>query len=322
MQTEVATSDVIDNRTEAIDGVLIPQENQQALSQHLADNDCEFTNDNAIVFDWLDGKAKTTQASYFSILQTFANFTGNLPIAQWTKQLINLWLNSRKKLGDQTSTLNKKLSCIRSLLGHCVREGYLEKNVAINIPTIKPDKDNKEQQTLEAIERYISPDDVKKMLSVTTKKRDHLAIKLAYQLALRVHEVSNIHWNDLTYKDDGYYRLKVIGKGGKVDFLTVDEGMINELRELNSDGYIFQSQKGNKLSRPQLHRIVKRAVNQAKLDPRISFHWLRHARISHLANNSQFTLEQVRKFARHSSLTITSAYVHCEDEITSDSLVL
>jgi integrase/recombinase XerD len=298
------------------------QENRQSLAHNLHDNGCEFTSDQAIVYDWLSGKAKTTQEVYFSILQTFSQFNGHVPIKQWTKQSINLWLNCRKKLGDQVSTLNKKLCCLRSLLGHCVREGYVAKNVAINIPAFKPDKENKDRQTLEAIERYISPTDVKKMLAATTNQRDRLALKVAYQLALRVHEVSNIHWNDFSEQSHGYYRLKVIGKNGKIDFLRIDEELVNQMRALNSEGYVFRSRKGNKLSRPQLHRIVKRAVEKANLDPRISFHWLRHARISHLANDSQFTLEQVRKFARHTNLTITSTYVHCEDEITSDSLAL
>lgn len=39
-------------------------------------------------------------------------------------------------------------------------------------------------------------------------------------------------------------------------------------------------------------------------------HSLRHTAISHLANNPQVPLTWTQRFARHSSLNITQAYIH------------
>jgi integrase/recombinase XerD len=112
-----------------------------------------------------------------------------------------------------------------------------------------------------------------------------------------------------------------VGKNSKVAFLPLDPTTYNELLELGTDGYLFVSQKGSKLSRSQFHRIVKRYAQRAGLDPNISAHWLRHQRASDLANSGQFTISQVQKFMRHSNVQTTSGYIHVVDEIGSDALL-
>ncbi len=43
--------------------------------------------------------------------------------------------------------------------------------------------------------------------------------------------------------------------------------------------------RGNRLDRHQLHRIIKAAANRAGINPHVSTHWLRHAHACHSLEN-------------------------------------
>lgn len=290
-------------------------------NQWLEDDRCEFKNDVEIIADFLYAKAKTTAKSYYSILKQLSEFSNGLQINQWNKKLILAFLE-KCKATQKVATVNKKVSCIRSFLSHCVREGYLDKNVAINITKVKEDKDNVGKQSLASTERIIGSDKVWELINAPSNQRDHLLLKVAYLLGLRAHEVIKLHWDDITPSGNGY-KVKVIGKNNKLDFLPIHADLINELKSINQDGYIFKSRKGDNhpISKVQLHRVLKTAALEAGLDVKISTHWLRHQRCSDLVNSGKYTLSQVQKFMRHSSPTITATYIHVKDEIGSDALL-
>jgi integrase len=138
---------------------------------------------------------------------------------------------------------------------------------------------------------------------------------------LRAHEAVKLHWNDITPSGNGY-KIRIIGKNNQLAFLPIDRDLINELREISTEGYIFQSRKGKeKLSTVSLHRITKAAAIAAGLSPQTSANWLRHQRCSDLANSGKYTLSQVQKFMRHNSPNATATYIHIDEEIGSNALL-
>jgi len=284
----------------------------------LDNQQCEFTSDQEIVGDWLLSKAESTRKTYFSAIKQLIGYLG--PITNWTKRGIQSWIESMKQCDQlKVATINKKLAAVRSLLTHCVAEGYLGYSVASNIKKIKQDKEDKANQSQSHTERIIGSDEVWKLIAAGNTLRDRLALKTCYLLGLRAHELSNLHWSDFS-RDGNRYKVRIIGKNHKEAYLPVDNELIHELRQLGTSGYIFQSRLGNKISRTQLHYIVKKAASNAALDGKISLHWLRHQRCSDLVNSGKFTLSQVQRFMRHSSPTITDSYIHLEDEISSNEL--
>ena len=307
--------------SEVIEGIL---ENQNSLSQRQAelfqDDNCEFATDEEVIADWLQSKSEKTAKTYWSVVRQFHTFSGKAAIGLWTKKLILAYIESRKKK-DKIATVNKKLTTLRSLLSHCVKEGYLIRNVASNISTVKEDKSDITKQSLTATERIIGSEEVWKLINAAKEGRDRLLLKTTYLLGLRAHEAVKIHWNDITPSGKGY-KVRIIGKNNKLAFLPIDKQLLSELRELSTEGYIFQSRKGKgKLSTVHLHRIIKEAAIKAGLSSQISAHWLRHQRCSDLVNSGQFTLSQVQKFMRHSSPNTTAGYVHITEEISSNALL-
>jgi integrase/recombinase XerD len=309
---------------EIIEGIIEGEENQNSLSQRQADlfqeDGCEFSSDEEIIADWLQSKSAKTAKTYWSVIKQFSDFCGNAAIARWTKKLILAYLDSLKGI-NKTATINKKLTTIRSLLNHCVKESYLSRNVATTISTVRQNKEDLTKQSLTSTERIIGSSEVWELINCAKEGRDRLLLKTCYLLGLRAHEVVKIHWNDITPSGKGY-KIRIIGKNNKLAFLPIDRDLINELKQISTSGYIFQSRKGKgKLSTVSLHRIVKESAIAAGLSSQISAHWLRHQRCSDLVNSGKFTLSQVQQFMRHSSPTITSTYIHIDNEIGSNALL-
>lgn len=290
--------------------------NQKPASQH-----CEFLNDQSLIYDWLSEKSQNTAKAYFTTLKQVYGFCGGLPLAQWSKLILKGFLNSLVEKGQKISTINRKLAAVKSLLAHAVREGYLSLSVATHIKRLKPRHTNVEANTQEVTERVIGHEgEVWRLINSTNNRRDYLLLKITYLLGLRAFEVAKLHWDDVTPSKHGY-KLKIIGKGSKTSFLPLDKKLYSELLELGDSGYIFSSKTGGKLSRTRIHRIIKACAKQAGLSDKISTHWLRHQRCSDLVNSGCFTLSQVQKFMRHSSLKITEQYIHVDNEIGSDALL-
>ena len=63
------------------------------------------------------------------------------------------------------------------------------------------------------------------------------------------------------------------------------------------------------MDRQALHRLVKRAVRRAGVNPKASSHWLRHASATH-AIAGGCDIQTVRERLGHASLATTTRYAH------------
>jgi integrase len=183
---------------------------------------CEFANDQDIIADWLLSKAVATRKTYFTAVKQLSQYLG--PIHQWSKRGIQVWVESMKGT-IKIATINKKLAAVRSLLSHCVAEGYLDYSVATNIGKVKEDKENKASQSQSHTERVIGSDEVWELIAAASTERDRLALKTCYLLGLRVHELSNLHWSDFS-RDGNRYKVRIIGKNSKEAYLPVDRELV------------------------------------------------------------------------------------------------
>ena len=177
--------------SEIVEGIIEPEENPNTLSQRqgnlFTEDDCEFSSDLEIIADWLNSKSHKTAKTYYSVIKQFLEFSGNAAIALWSKKLILAYLHECKQ-ANKVATVNKKLSCLRSLLNHCVRENYLSRNVATSISKIREDKSDLSKQSLTSTERVIGAAEVWQLINAAKEGRDRLLLKTCYLLGLRAHE--------------------------------------------------------------------------------------------------------------------------------------
>jgi integrase/recombinase XerD len=193
-------------------------------------------------------------------------------------------------------------------------------NPASVIKAISERYDDKSKQSKLATEKIISNEAIRTMIQNASCKRDSLMVKMGYFLGLRMSELINLHHDDFSPTPDGNYQVKIVGKAGKVRFNHVPDSLYAELCQLNQKGFIFRSNRNKRLCRTMAHYIIKKCAQNAGLSEEISPHYLRHCHASHSLNNGA-SLKAVQQQLGHSSIAITSLYLH-DSEASSNYIQL
>jgi integrase/recombinase XerD len=283
------------------------------------------TSDREIVRLWISQKALSTQKTYITISRQFLEFTGK-ELKEVMLEDILLWLESFQLRGASQNTVNNKLAAIKSLFSFGVKTGYLRANSASMIKTIKA-KDALNERILQASE-------VKNLINVATNERDAYALRqlrngyasrnrsiliLLYILGLRISELVGLNWSDFQPTKESV-TVTIFGKGHKTRTLLITHQLWSELQQLprsDKTEAVFLSRFGNRLDRHAIHRLIKKAVEKAGINPHTSAHWLRHAHACHSLNNGA-GIDLLMKSLGHSSLAVTSRYLHVQpSECTS-----
>ena len=226
---------------------------------------------------------------YLNTLEKINNYSPNT--IKSYKNDITQYLNEEKKVGEfsnflkicskknySKSTINRKITSIRSFLFWCIENDYFERNQIKSVTSLKTDK--KLPNVLTA--NYIN--DLLDSLPVSDNKeiRDKAILELMYSSGLRVSEVSNLMIKDIRSNKS----IKVFGKGSKERVLPLTERAFNSInnylktsREIfaneKSYQFLFLGIRGGKLSDREIRRIVKLRVGTFP-------HSLRHTFATHL----------------------------------------
>jgi integrase/recombinase XerD len=120
--------------------------------------------------------------------------------------------------------------------------------------------------------------------------------------------------------------VTVVGKGAKPRSVRISKGTRDELDAIrhsaSDDAYVFSGRGGQAISVCTAWRIVRRCARRAGLLLAVSPHWMRHANASHALQRGA-DVAIVRDTLGHSSLSVTSRYVHARPgRSTSDYLAL
>lgn len=268
------------------------------------------TSDREIVRLWISQKALSTQKTYITISRQFLEFTGK-ELKEVMLEDILLWLESFQLRGASQNTVNNKLAAIKSLFSFGVKTGYLRANSASMIKTIKA-KDALNERILQASE-------VKELINSATNERDRSILILLYILGLRISELVGLNWSDFQPTEEAI-AVTIFGKGHKTRTLLITRTLWSDLAQLprsDKTEAVFLSRFGNRLDRHAIHRLIKKAVEKAGINPHTSAHWLRHAHACHSLNNGA-GIDLLMKSLGHSSLAVTSRYLHVQpSECTS-----
>jgi len=270
----------------------------------------DATEDRELIQFWISQKAKTTQKTYLTVVRQFLAFTGK-ELEEVKLEDLLLWLESFQLRGKSQNTINNKLAAIKSLFSFGVKTGYLANNPASMIKTIKA------KDALN--ERILRETEVKALINAATNERDRLILILLYLLGLRISELVGLNWSDFQPREESV-TVTILGKGHQTRTLLITHQFWSELKQLprsDQTEAVFLSRFGNRLDRHAIHRLIKKAVEKAGINPHTSAHWLRHAHACHSLNHGA-GIDLVMKSLGHSSLAVTSRYLHVQpSECTS-----
>lgn len=213
------------------------------------------------------------------------------------------------------TTINRKLSGLKSFFRYLIREGVIEENPVDSL--IRP-------KLPKRLPKFIEENEMKDMLDALTEKdfltiRNRAMLELLYSTGIRVSEL--VGCNIRSYERIGGI-LRVFGKGRKERIVPV-----GDTAQIWIDKYIsfaeqkfpeqfkrfedplFLTKSGKRISDRSVRRIVKGIIKKLSLNFDLSPHSFRHSFATHMLNRGA-DLRAVQELLGHVSLSTTQIYTH------------
>jgi integrase/recombinase XerD len=155
----------------------------------------------------------------------------------------------------------------------------------------------------------LSRDEISKIIDSIINRKHKLLISLAYGAGLRISEAVSLKVKDA---DLGERVLHIKEAKGKKDRITlISERLVDSLRAQmtgkGSDDYIFESQRGGRLSARTAAKIFEDAMKKTGIMKGATFHSLRHSFATHLLENGT-DVRYVQVLLGHTDIRTTQIY--------------
>jgi integrase/recombinase XerD len=261
------------------------------------------------------GLSPLTIAAYRRDLQQFAATAGS----RWRNdpEPVTDFVNGLRRAGRRPSTQARKVAAIRSFYGFALREGIAGRDVAALLDSPRPGS---------YLPDVLDADDVERILAAPAGDepaaiRDAAILELLYACGLRVSELTGL---DLDRVDLPNLQVRVIGKGNKERRVPMGEPARERMhRYLNGPRAtwtagrptpaVFVSQRGKRLTREAVWRLVRRWTRAAGVSGHVTPHTFRHRFATHLLEGGA-DLRMVQTLLGHNSTTTTEIYTHLTGE--------
>jgi integrase/recombinase XerC len=148
--------------------------------------------------------------------------------------------------------------------------------------------------------------------------RNRAIVELLYGSGIRLSELHALDVGTIDYKRGS---VRVLGKGRKERVVPVTDHSVAVIRQYldrrkTSKAYgdpLFANDKGGRLSRRQIERIVGSELSRVSQQKKRSPHVLRHSFATHLLDRGA-DIRAVKELLGHASLSTTQIYTHLSKE--------
>jgi integrase/recombinase XerD len=217
--------------------------------------------------------------------------------------------------GRSPRSIARAVACFRGFYRFLMLEGHL---------TASPADDLRPPRTWQALPRYLSVDEVDRLLTqpdVATAKglRDRALIELLYATGMRVSELVGLRPADVNLEAS---YLTCTGKGDKQRIVPIGDQAAHWVRRYLVEGrpvllgkrqsprlFVNARGGGSGLTRMGFWKILKQYAIQAGLTRTLSPHMLRHSFATHLLENGA-DLRAIQMMLGHADLSTTQIYTH------------
>lgn len=258
--------------------------------------------------------SKHTVKAYQIDLEQFAQFTAeqyNLDsISEATTPMIRDWTASLKAGRFDHTSINRKLSSLRSYFMFLQKNKQIETNPVDKIRSLKVKKRVSVFVPFADMENYSEIENETSFASM----RNKLIIEILYQSGIRLSELIKLKDADIDLQT---LTFKVTGKRNKQRILPFHPQMKSLILEYKSEKnklfpiteFLIVSNKGKKSYSKMIYTIVNSELKKITTLSKTSPHVLRHTFATHLLNNGAALLA-VKELLGHTSLASTQVYTH------------
>ena len=237
---------------------------------------------------------------------------GDFNPAEVTPELIREWIVSLMDKGYASTSVNRKLSSLRSFYK------FLLKKKVVLVDPLRKITGPKNKKPLPS---FLKENEMNRLLDDTDFGegfegcRDHLIIEMFYATGIRLSELIGLDDKDVDFSAS---LLKVTGKRNKQRLIPfgdeLKEGMLEYVnvrneQVLESGGAFFVRKNGERLYKNLVYNLVKRNLSKVMTLKKRSPHVLRHTFATTMLNN-EAELGAVKELLGHSSLATTEIYTH------------
>ena len=261
------------------------------------------------------GLSPLTVAAYRRDLAQFAAAAGG----SWRNdpEPVRDFVNALRREGRRSSTQARKVAAIRSFYGFALREELAQRDVAALLDAPKAGS---------YLPDVLGPEVVARILDVPPPEqpvgiRDRAILELLYACGLRVSELTGLDTDRL---DLAGLQVRVIGKGNRERRVPMGEEARERLARYlagpraawtagRPSAAVFVSQRGRRLARESVWRLVRRWAAVAGVEARVTPHTFRHSFATHLLEGGA-DLRVVQTLLGHASISTTQLYTHLTGE--------
>ncbi len=259
-----------------------------------------------------------TVLGYKNDLKIVEEYLGpEIPLSSVGTEDLNFCIANLSTQGKSAATVNRFIAAVRTFFFYSRKFGYIEKNPALEIRTVKIPRYVPAFLTRSEIDRLCKEPEINELLWET---RDKAIFESFYSTGCRVSELVSLKVSDFDYSR---HSAVIRGKGEKDRRVYFEKDaqdaisiyLSDRKKRFKKDGiednspYLFVNQKGGHLTAGGVRYILGKYTGKDGLNRHISPHALRHTFATiMLAGGADIRV--VQKFLGHSSISTTQRYTH------------
>ena len=257
-----------------------------------------------------------TVQTYEESLREFESYLNlrddGLSLDKVDADLIRDWMESLMDKGNTASTIDKKLSALRSFYRFSLKRKLVEKDPAHCITGPKKSK---------PLPQFLREGEMDELLDALEWKDNYIDVRartillLLYEAGLRRSELTGLDDEDV---DFAVGQLKVTGKRNKQRIIPFGQELaealagfmaIRDEQVARNSKALFLSDKGERMTGNQVYAIVHKYLTADTSLKKRSPHVLRHTFATAMLNNGA-GLESIKNLLGHESVSTTEIYTH------------
>ncbi len=223
----------------------------------------------------------------------------------------------------------RKISCLSTFYRWCKRNKHVEEDPIYQIEKPKRPRripvwlETEEQDNfMKAVQNY---DDIPETIfgrsrssSIKIRQRYELLFELIQKSGLRISEALGLKVADIRVTNGVAKSVRVIGKGNKERLVPLPEtfgrSLAGKLSDKYPDEYIFAKKPGGRpVSQHAARAYLKKLVDKAGIDKKVTPHKLRHTYATRLLEKD-VQLVDIQALLGHESIATTQIYTHAGQE--------
>ena len=248
-------------------------------------------------------------------LEALAAWCAEIDIERWRdldSEHIRSWSAASFRRGLSSSSIQRRLSAIRTFFRYLMREKHVKNNPVQSVSAPKAPR---------RLPGNLDADRMARLLDISGEgpvvARDRAMLELLYSSGLRLKELTDLNLGEVDLRDQ---TVRVTGKGNKDRIIPVGRHAVKAIRAWlkqrpgladQDEQALFVSKRGGRLSRRGVQARVKHWAGRQGIDARVYPHLFRHSFATHVLESSH-DLRGVQELLGHANISTTQVYTHLD----------